>query len=216
MSLCFLISLTGQLLGSYHYLLTNTIGWLYPIVFLSNVSPVLYQVVVFGRLIKWKILELLFNFHLSFDNHIASIIAKAKQRIYLLKKYFIYCNSLVVINGFKTYVLPILEYCSPVWSPSALGDILRSESVQRSFTKSLPDYNSLTYVEKLGKSGLRSLELRRLCADLILMYKIIHKLIECDLLKALTFVTNRTRGNSYKIQHLPARLNVRLNCYTNS
>ena len=126
-----------------------------------------------------KDLGVMFNSHLSFDNHTTSIIAKAKQRIHLLKKSFINSNSLVLVKGYKIYILPILEYCSPVWSPSALCDILRLESVQRSFTKSLPVYNNLTCAERLSKSGLCSLEQRRLYADLILFYKIIHKLIEC-------------------------------------
>ena len=161
-----------------------------------------------------KDLGILFNSRLGFDSHITNIIVKAKQRIFLLKRSFVYSNSSVLVKGFKTYVLPILEHCSPVWSPSAVGDILRLESVQRSFTKSLPHFDKLSYAERLCKSGLCSLERRRLCADLILFYKLIHKLIESDLLSSITFEPSRTRGNSLKVKHLPARLNLRLNFYT--
>ena len=105
-----------------------------------------------------KDLGVLFNSHLSFSNHITTIIGKARQRIFLLKRSFIHSNDAVLIKAFKTYILPILEYCSPVWSPSMLGDILRLESVQRSFTKSLPFYNDLTYPERLAKAGICSLK----------------------------------------------------------
>ena len=69
--------------------------------------------------------------------------------------------------AYKTYVLPSIEYCSPVWSPSNVTDIVRIESVQRSFTKTLfTDQNAL-YHERLRKCGLITLEHRRLIADLI-------------------------------------------------
>jgi len=43
----------------------------------------------------------------------------------------------------------------------------RVKSVQRAFTKKLPDMNSLTHRERLSVLRLESLELRRLKADLI-------------------------------------------------
>ena len=73
-----------------------------------------------------------------------------------------------------------MNYCSPVWSPSTACDILLIESVQKSFTKKLSGYEDLSYKERLCKSGLKSLELTRLHADLILCYKILHNLIAVD------------------------------------
>ena len=95
-----------------------------------------------------------------------------------------------------------------------LYDILRLESVQRSFTKSLPFYNDMTYPERLAKAGICSLERRRLCADLILFYKILHKLIESELFNSITFVSGPFRGHSFMVERLPARVNVRLNFFT--
>jgi len=46
----------------------------------------------------------------------------------------------------------------------------RVESVQRAFTKKLPDMNSLTHRERLSVLRLESLELRRLKADLIVFW----------------------------------------------
>ena len=36
---------------------------------------------------------------------------------------------------FKTLVRPLLEYSSPLWSPTAKGDIQKLEEVQKSFIK---------------------------------------------------------------------------------
>jgi hypothetical protein len=160
-----------------------------------------------------KDLGVMFDSKLLFSNHVCSIVAKAKQRIFLLKRAFVCSDALVLISAFKSYILPILEYCSPVWSPSSVADILKLESVQRSFTKYLPSFSNLSYLERLNKAGLMSLERRRLNADLILLYKIIHKLIDTSLLENIVFETNCTRGNAYKIKHLPARLNTRLNFF---
>ena len=132
-----------------------------------------------------------------------------------MKRTFLCSNSSLLVKAFKTYILPILEYCSPVWSPTALVDILRLESVQRSFTKTLPDYSDLTYIQRLNKSGLSSLERRRLYADLTFFYKVIHKRIETDIINSIILdTTNSARGHSYKVRHLPTRLNVRLNFFT--
>src|SRR6476469_2224020 len=55
-----------------------------------------------------------FNSKLNFDTHISSIIARANQRLYLLRKCFTSCNEYALIRAFKCYVIPLLEYCCQV------------------------------------------------------------------------------------------------------
>ena len=50
--------------------------------------------------------------------------------------------------------------------------INQPESVQRSFTKRLPQCQRLSYFERLNKLQLQSLEHRRLIFDLIMCYNI--------------------------------------------
>ena len=78
-----------------------------------------------------------------------------------------------LVRAFVTCVRPLLEYCTPVWSPSSVGMIKRVESVHRAFTKKLPNLKCLTYKKRLSTVGLESLELRRLKADLITCFKIL-------------------------------------------
>jgi Reverse transcriptase (RNA-dependent DNA polymerase)/Endonuclease-reverse transcriptase len=156
-----------------------------------------------------------FNNRINFSSHIKAIIAKAKQRVFLLRKSFSCSDPGALILGFKTYVIPPIEYCSQVWSPSNIGEINQIESVQRSFTKILACDPSLTYRNRLDMFGLRTLEYRRLVADLALFYKILHKLITIDVSNSLELDTDsRTRGHSWKVKLLPARINTRLNFFT--
>ena len=102
------------------------------------------------------------------------------SQIFLLRKRFLSKDVKYLLLAYKTYILPILNYCSPVWSPSTACDILLLEKVQKSFTKKLLGYEELSYKERLSKSGLKSLELTRLHAELIYCYKILHNLVMMD------------------------------------
>ena len=160
-----------------------------------------------------KILEVLdlgvhFNSRLNFTNHISIIIAQAKKRLFLLRKSFLSknLNILILHVGFKTYIIPILEYCSPVWNPHVLTDINRLESVQRVFTKKLLGFEGLNYPARLGKAGLDTLELRRLRADLCLCYNILNGRIDTPVSSFFIFDSSKTRGHSRKLKILAPRL----------
>jgi hypothetical protein len=156
-----------------------------------------------------------FNSRLNFSNHISIIIAQAKQRLFLLKKSFLSKNPKILILGFKTYVIPILEYCSPVWNPHTLADIHRLESVQRMFTKKLLGFHGLNYPARLEKAGLCTLELRRLRADLCLCYNILHSRVDTSISSFFKFDNvSQTRGHSYKLKYLAPRLDSRLHFFS--
>jgi len=78
------------------------------------------------------------------------------------------------------YVRPILEYSSVAWNPYLIKDIKALKSVQRRFTKMLPDTEKLTY-QRLRILQLDSLELRRVRADLLFTYKLVFGLIDASL-----------------------------------
>jgi hypothetical protein len=144
---------------------------------------------------------------LHFSKQITAVVSKAKQRLYLLKKCFVACSVDKLILGFKLYVLPILDYCSSVWSPHCAKDIVRLESVQRGFTKKLSGYKNLSYAERLTRAGLCSLELRRLRTDLCVCYKILHSQIHVNSFFVMDNV-NATRVRSWKIKANRPRLDT--------
>jgi hypothetical protein len=165
-----------------------------------------------------EVLDLGVNFNgtLNFTNHISIIITKAKNRLFLLRKIFKSKNPHLLILGFKTYVMPLLEYCSQVWNPQIDADVRRIESVQRMFTKRLAGYNTLNYPERLKKSGLQTLELRRLRADMCLCYNILHGNLETETGNFFEVgAPGITRGHNWKLKNRVPRLNLRLHYFCN-
>ena len=104
----------------------------------------------------------------------------------------------ILPRGFITYVRPIPEYCSPVWSPYYKCDIVQHTFTPRLFRKCHLQY--ATYDERLALLGLQKLHLRRLCADLVYMYKLLHGQISISLNTALSYAKcSKTRGHKYKL-----------------
>ena len=157
-----------------------------------------------------------FNYNLNFSSHITIMLAKATQRLFLLRKIFKSKKCSLLILGYKTFIIPILEYCSQIWNPHNDSDIRRIESVQRMFTKKLVGYNGMKYPDRLKKAGLCTLELRRLRADMCLCYNILHGNIETDISKFFEVCAPvNTRGHTWKLKNPVPRLNIRLYFFCN-
>jgi len=77
-----------------------------------------------------KDLGVLINDELTFSPHINSIVHlhKACCRSILIFKSFVSRNTKTLVRAFITYVRPILEYCSPIWTPSTIKDTTAIES----------------------------------------------------------------------------------------
>ena len=130
-----------------------------------------------------------------------TITAKALRRVGLLFKCFITRDHNILVKAFNTYVRPVLEYASSIWSPTQIGLINRLETVQRRFTKRLPGIGHLTYRERLSALNLESLEIRRLRLDLLLTYKILFGMADIDSHKLFCLRANikPTRGHGFKL-----------------
>lgn len=113
---------------------------------------------------------------LRFDKHIRTIIGKAYSRIGLIFRGFVSRDLSFLKQAYITYVRPVLEYATQVWSPYLLKHIRALEAVQRHFTRRIPSLIDLSYPERLALLDLETLELRRLKADLVLYYKIYNNL----------------------------------------
>ena len=74
-----------------------------------------------------------------------------------------------------------LEYCCPVWDPSAVSDIRLIEDVQRKFTSKIIGCKELTYWDRLKFLGLQSLQRRRERYAIIHVWKIINNLAPNDM-----------------------------------
>ena len=110
---------------------------------------------------------------LNFSDHIAEITTRAHQRANLILRCFQTKNPKLQLQAFKTYVRPLLEHNSQIWSPLTLAEITKIEKVQKRFTKRIPGLFDMSYYRRLQTLNIESLELRRLRADLTMTYKIL-------------------------------------------
>jgi len=106
---------------------------------------------------------------LSFSMHVKNIVAKAHQRANVIHRCFISRNTDLLVRAYLTYVRPLLEYNSIIWSPHSIGDVDAIEKVQRRFTKRIPGFKNYSYVERLHLLHMPRLEMRRIQNDLILV-----------------------------------------------
>jgi hypothetical protein len=113
---------------------------------------------------------------LKFDDQINKIVGKAYSRTGVLFKGFASRNIAVLKQTYLTYIRPVLEYASNVWSPHLIKHINPIKFVQKHFTKRIPLLSRLSYPERLALIDLEPPELRRLKSDLVLYYKCLHNL----------------------------------------
>jgi hypothetical protein len=127
-------------------------------------------------------LGIIIDSELKFSLHCSTIVKKASSRMNCIFRAFETRDANFLLQMYKTFVRPKLEYASPCWSPYLLKDINLIESVQRSFTRRIPNMGrlKLSYKERLEKLGLESLQLRRLHTDLVFVYKLLYGHLDVD------------------------------------
>ena len=122
-------------------------------------------------------LGILVDENLTFEDHFTKIIEKAGLMSNILLANFKCRNLFFLKTIFKSYVRPVLEYGNEILHPQLLKDIVRIESVQRSFTRRIPLLKNKNYPQRLKSLDLQSLELRRIKSGLCYIFKILNKLV---------------------------------------
>ena len=96
------------------------------------------------------------------------------------------------------------------WSPNLEKDKMLLEKVQRRATKMIEGFGKLSYEDRLRRTGLTTLEERRIRGDLIETFKMIKGISKVDYTKFFSISeNNRTRGNSYKLEKKQCNINIR-------
>ena len=121
-----------------------------------------------------KDLGLIVEFKLNFKSLYTDVYVRASQRSALILHSFTSRDSKLLTKAFCTYVRPILEYGSSIWSPVYQSDIHKLEYMQKHLTKRLDGISNFNYTERLKRLGIDTLEKRRLYCDLNLCYKMLH------------------------------------------
>ena len=108
----------------------------------------------------------------SFNDQIDNLIDKGKQISSWILRTFISRNQSELLTLWKSLVLPVIEYCSILWSPTKIHDIQRLEHLQWSFLKKIRKNQKLNYWECLLQYQLYSLQRRRERYMIIYIWKI--------------------------------------------
>ena len=108
--------------------------------------------------------------NLKFEEQCSAAIAKANCVLGQIKRAFNTRDTGVILNAFKTYVLPHLDYCCQVWSPATKKWSKKIEQVQKRALRLIPSLNGLSYINKLKSLEMLTLENRRNLFDLATMF----------------------------------------------
>ena len=123
-----------------------------------------------------KDLGILISDNLLFDDHIHALAAKGKQMAGWVLRTFFSRDPFLMKTCLKQLILPRIEYCCILWSPTSQALINLLESVQRFFTKrvNFGDMEELTYCQRLKRLKLFSVERRRERYIIMYTWKVLH------------------------------------------
>ena len=117
---------------------------------------------------------------LCWSCHIDKTVAKARKVWGVIQRTTRGASVFAKLPLYKSLVVPLLEYASPVWSPHTKKDIQKLEKVQRHVTKAILGYQEIDYETRLCLLGLDYLEDRRKIKDLTTCYKYMNGFIDVD------------------------------------
>ena len=149
---------------------------------------------------SFRDLGVIIDRNLSFTENSATVCNKANRQSNCMRTSFHTRDTNFRLQMFKTFSLPIIDFCSSVSYPSKWGDRKAIESVQRRFTKYLPNMYNRTYRDRCKLLNIHPIIIRAFINDLVCLYNLInHKLIDVDPADMITFAETNTRGHNLRI-----------------
>ena len=146
---------------------------------------------------------------------------KARGVLSQIKHAFHFRDRVVLVNLYKIYVRPHLEFSVPAWAPWSEGDSEVLEKVQKQLVSMISGLAGKTYEEKLVELKLQSLAERRVRYDMVETFKIMHGYTNVN--RDVWFST--VEGSSQRVTRLaadplnlrakPAKLDIRKYFFSN-
>lgn len=115
--------------------------------------------------------------NLKWNHHINYLYRIASTTSFQVLKSFKSVDINILKKLFLIYICLKLEYNTPIWSPYLKKDINYIESVQRKYTRLIFNRCNISYtsyLDRLTKLNIKSLEYRRLEFDLITFFKLVN------------------------------------------
>lgn len=150
----------------------------------------------------YKDLGVYISSDLTWSHHISQCVSKANRSLFLIKKVFSKPDVSTCSCLYKTYIRPLLEYGSAVWTPKLVRDQNLIEGVQRAATRLPYGFVRPSYDERLRIFNLPPEVNRLKRGDLITTYRVLHDTYSVDLKHLFNRDTDvRLRGHSFKLCH---------------
>ena len=113
----------------------------------------------------------------SFDIHMANSVEKCKKMISWILRTFKTRKKEHMLLFWKMYLLPLIEYCSVLWSPSKASSIQKLDAVQWSFLRKIKLESAANYWQVLKHCNIYSLQRRRERYRILYVWKILEGLV---------------------------------------
>ena len=151
---------------------------------------------------QFKNLGVLRSSDVIYAAHPRTVVTKANKVAGVILRAFRTRDPSILGQAFKSYVLPVLIYASPCWNLGLQRDSKALERVQHSFTKRLFGMYNISHPDRLTALANTTLSAVRMKVDMILVFKILHGLIDVDpVAVGLKLRQGRTRGSGVLLKH---------------
>ena len=160
--------------------------------------------------VKEKDLGVVVDSKMKFSEQCSVAVKSANSTLGMIRRHIKSRQKNIIVQLYKALVRPKLEYCVQAWCPYLKKDVENIERVQHRATKLIGECAGLNYNDRLDRTGLITLEKRRLRGDLIQVFKLIKGIDKIDYNKFFQLVdSTRTRGHRFKVVKVRSRLEIR-------
>ena len=134
--------------------------------------------------------------------HITNICQSARNMCSWILRTFESRSPDLMLSLWKSLVIPILDYCSQLWSPSKVGEIQQIEDIQKTFSRKIRSSKREDYWQRLQTYHLYSLERRRERYRIIYVWKILEGVVPN--LTGRSKITHRSSLRQGRVCCIPA------------
>lgn len=144
----------------------------------------------------------------DFTEHIENVTETVKDLISWILRSFKSRSKLLMLQLWKSLVIPRLDYCSQLWNPSKSYLIRQLEELQKTFIKRIAGFREKDYITALKDLRLYSLQRRRERYQIIYLWSILESVVpnidstDNQPLVELQSIPNSRRGRTIAIPKL--------------
>jgi hypothetical protein len=109
----------------------------------------------------------------EFKDHISKVVGTVRDISAWILRSFKSRSPTLMLQLWKSMVIPHLDYCSQIWNPHNVSAIQQLEELQRSYVRRIGGFRHMDYWDALKKLGLYSLQRRRERYQIIYVWTIL-------------------------------------------